>query len=232
MKNTLDHFNDPNTLFGRLCSACSEEWDAFCNHEFVRRLGDATLSEQSFRHYLEQDYLFLIHFSRAWALAVYKAETLTDMRAAAASLNNMLNYEMALHVKYCAGWGIEEQDMEKIKEARANMAYTRYVLDCGLAGDILDLHVALAPCIIGYGVIGKRLASDPATKLDGNPYKDWIELYAGEAYQNVALTACKRLDDLAASRVGPGRFESLVKTFRQAVSLEVGFWDMGLNLEI
>lgn len=232
MKNNLDQFNDPNTLFGRLRAACSKEWDDYCNHEFVRRLGDATLQEQSFRHYLEQDYLFLIHFSRAWALAVYKADTLTDMRAAATSLNNMLNYEMALHVKYCAGWGIEEKDMEKIKEARANMAYTRYVLDCGLAGDILDLHVALAPCIIGYAVIGKSLANDPATKLEGNPYKDWIEMYAAEEYQNVALTASKRLDDLATSRVGPGRFESLVKTFRQAVSLEIGFWDMGLNLEI
>jgi thiaminase/transcriptional activator TenA len=232
MENSLDCFNDPNTLFGRLRSACSEEWDAYCNHEFVRRLGDATLPEQSFRHYLEQDYLFLIHFSRAWALAVYKSETLTDMRAAATSLNNMLNYEMAFHVKYCANWGLEEQDMQQIEEARANMAYTRYVLDCGLAGDILDLHTALAPCIIGYAVIGKSLANDPATKLEGNPYKDWIEMYAAEEYQNVAQAASKRLDDLAASRMGQGRFESLVKTFHQAVSLEIGFWDMGLNLQI
>ena len=232
MKQNFYFFNDPETLFGKLRLACAEEWNAYCNHAFVRCLGDATLPEKCFRYYLEQDYLFLIHFSRAWALAVYKADTLTDMKAAATSLNNMLNYEMALHVKYCAGWGIDEQDMEKIEEARANMAYTRYVLDCGLAGDILDLHVALAPCIIGYAVIGKSLVNDPATKLEGNPYKDWIETYAAEEYQNVARTASKRLDDLAASHMGPGRFESLVKTFRQAVSLEIGFWDMGLNLEI
>jgi len=59
----IDPFNDPDTLFGRLRSACSSQWDAYCGHEFVRRIGDATLAEERFRHYLLQDYLFLIHFS-------------------------------------------------------------------------------------------------------------------------------------------------------------------------
>ena len=232
MDSDLDNFNDPNTLFGRLRSACANEWHRYSNHDFVRRIGDATLTEHSFRHYLEQDYLFLIHFSRAWALAVYKADTLADMRAAASTLNAILNYEMNLHVKYCAGWGLTEEEMERKNEARANMAYTRYVLERGLAGDVLDLHVALAPCVIGYAVIGKNLATDPKTELEGNPYRDWIEMYAGEEFQNVAKAAVRYLDELAASRMGPGRFESLVKTFRHATSLEIGFWDMGLNMEV
>ena len=231
MTKDVDNFNDPNTLFGRLSSACADEWAGYCNHEFVQRIGDATLPEQSFRHYLEQDYLFLIHFSRAWALAVYKADTLADMRAAASTLNAIINYEMELHVKYCAGWGLTEQEMELKNEARANMAYTRYVLERGLAGDVLDLHVALAPCVIGCAVIGENLVNDPKTKLEGNPYKDWIEMYSGEEFQNVAKAAVLNLDKLAASRMGAGRFESLVKTFLQATSLEIGFWDMGLNMQ-
>lgn len=230
MASDVNHLNDPKTLFGRLCSACADEWDKYCNHEFVKRLGNATLPEQCFRHYLEQDYLFLIHFSRAWALAVYKADTLADMRAATATLDALINYEMELHVKYCAGWGLTEQDMEQKNEARANMAYTRYVLERGLAGDVLDLHVALAPCVIGYAVIGNALVDDPKTKLEGNPYRDWIEMYSGEDFQNVARAAALNLDKLAASRMGEGRFEGLVKTFRQATSLEIGFWDMGLNI--
>ena len=232
MTKDVDNFNDPNTLFGRLRSACAKEWAGYCNHEFVQRIGDAILPEQSFRHSLEQDYLFLIHFSRAWALAVYKADTLADMRAAASTLDAILNYEMNLHVKYCAGWGLTEQEMERINEAGANMAYTRYVLERGLAGDVLDLHVALAPCVIGYAVIGKNLETDPETKVEGNPYRAWIEMYAGEEFQDVAKAAVRYLDELAASRMGPGRFESLVKTFRQATSLEIGFWGMGLNMEV
>ena len=232
MANDLDDFIDPNTLFGRLRSACADEWNGYCNHEFVRRIGDATLPEQSFRHYLEQDYLFLIHFSRAWALVVYKADTLADMRAASSTLNAILNHEMNLHVKYCSGWGLTEQEMERVEEARANMAYTRYVLERGLSGDVLDLHVALAPCVIGYAEIGRNLASDPGTKREGNPYGEWIEMYAGEEFQNVAKASARHLDALAASRLGQGRLEGLVKTFRQATSLEIGFWDMGLNMQV
>ena len=112
------------------------------------------------------------------------------------------------------------------------MAYTRYVLERGLAGDVLDLHVALAPCVIGYAVIGRKLAADPTTRFEGNPYRDWIEMYAGEEFQNVARAAVRHLDQLAASRLGPGRFESLASTFRQATSLEIGFWDMGLHLQV
>lgn len=218
------------TLFTELKGRCAKQWDAYCNHEFVSRIGDGSLPHKCFRHYLMQDYLFLIHFSRAWALAVYKSENLTDMRAAASTLNAHLNLEMELHVKYCADWGITEQELEQTDEANANMAYTRYVLERGLAGDILDLHVALAPCVIGYAVICKQLMAAPGTKLEGNPYKDWIKMYAGEEYQAVANSAAQHLDVLASSRMGASRIDSLSKTFKQATTLEIGFWEMGLHL--
>ncbi len=231
MKSDRDAFNDPDTLFGKLRSSCPEEWNAYCRHPFVAGIGDGTLPESCFRHYLQQDYLFLIHFSRAWALAVYKSETLSDMRDAASTLHALLNHEMNLHVEYCSRWGLTEKEMESAPEAKANMAYTRYVLERGAAGDVLDLHVALAPCVIGYAVIGRDLVNDPKTELEGNPYREWIEMYAGEEFQSVAKGAVDHLDRLASSRMAPGRFESLARTFRQATSLEVGFWDMGLHLQ-
>ena len=229
MTNTIKS-NDSATLFKELSSGCQKEWDAYCHHEFVTRIGDGSLPQACFRHYLMQDYLFLIHFSRAWALAVYKSENLADMRTAATTLNAHLNFEMDLHVKYCEGWGITEKELEQTDEASANMAYTRYVLERGLAGDILDLHVALAPCVIGYAVICKRLLVAPSTILQNNPYRDWIEMYAGEEYQSVANNAALQLDTLAASRVGTDRMHNLAKTFKQATTLEIGFWDMGLHL--
>lgn len=230
MTKQVDTFGK-HKLFNTLSSSCTKQWNAYCHHEFVERIADGSLPQECFRHYLMQDYLFLIHFSRAWALAVYKSETLTDMRAATATLNAHLNFEMDLHLQYCDGWGITKEELEHTDESSANMAYTRYVLERGLAGDILDLHVALAPCVIGYAVICKRLIEDPATLRQGNPYKDWIEMYAGEEYQMVATHAALHLDKLAQSRIGgEDKMASLTKTFKQATTLEVGFWDMGLNL--
>ena len=77
----------PNTLFETLKAACAWEWERYIRHDFVRKLGLGTLPEPAFRHYLQQDYLFLLHFARAYALAGYKAETLADMRAAAATFS-------------------------------------------------------------------------------------------------------------------------------------------------
>ena len=118
-----------------------------------------------------QDYLFLIHFSRAWALAVTKAETVAEMRQCAATVNALVNDEIALHVETCAGEGLDEADLRGAEEAPETLAYTRYVLDAGHSGDFLDLMAALAPCVLGYGEIGARLAprtgaGSPLSRLD------------------------------------------------------------------
>ncbi|MPY76122.1 MAG: thiaminase II [Alphaproteobacteria bacterium] len=216
-------------LFDHLKEACAWEWNRYIRHEFVRRLGDGTLPESAFRHYLQQDYLFLIHFARAYALAGYKAETLADLRAAAATMSALVDTEMRLHVGYCAGWGLTEAEMEALPEEPATIAYTRFVLERGMAGDLLDLHVALAPCVIGYAEIGQWLDEDPATLRDDNPYADWIAMYAGADYQKVAAAAAGNLDLLMARRGGSGRLDALVQTFRAATELEVSFWQMGLD---
>ncbi len=215
----------------RLVAASGTDWQAYIDHRFVRDLGDGSLAEPSFRHYLGQDYLFLIHFARAYALAIYKSESLADMRQAAEIVNGLLDVEMRLHVEFCAGWGLSETEMEALPEATATLAYTRYVLDAGLSGDILDLYVALAPCVVGYGEIGARLAARPAVPMDDNPYRAWIEMYAGDEYREVAVGAVRQLDRLAKTRLTEARFPALIRTFAQATRLEAAFWDMGLNLE-
>ena len=67
-------------------AAAADEWAAYVDHDFVRQLGAGTLPEPAFRTYLVQDYLFLIQFARAYALATYKSRTLADMRAAQAGV--------------------------------------------------------------------------------------------------------------------------------------------------
>ncbi len=54
-----------DSLFARLRAAAADDWEAYTGHAFVRRLGDGSMPEECFRHYLIQDYLFLIHFARA-----------------------------------------------------------------------------------------------------------------------------------------------------------------------
>ena len=216
-------------LFESLKAAAAEPWAAYTGHGFVRGLADGSLAEPCFRHYLGQDYLFLIHFARAYGLAAYKGETLEDIRQATEGLKAIVEVEMGLHVKFCEGWGLSEDEMAALPEADATLAYTRYVLETGLAGDLLDLHVALAPCIIGYAEIGATLAADPATKMDGNPYREWIEMYASDDYQQIAANEAAYLDELFARRGSDGRIDEVTRIFSQATRLEAAFWQMGLD---
>jgi len=221
------------SLAAALRGACAQHWDAYVNHGFVRRLAAGTLDQASYKHFLIQDYLFLRQFARAWALVAYKAGDLVEMRAASETVDALINQELQLHVQTCAGWGISEDEMAATPEARANMAYTRFVLETGHAGDLLDLLAALAPCVIGYGEIGARLAADPDTVWDGNPFREWLDLYSGDEFQAVGRGASAQLDRVAQARIGGDvtrspRWPELCRIFGQATRLEIGFWDMGL----
>jgi thiaminase/transcriptional activator TenA len=215
-------------LFRRLAAAAGQAWPAYTRHEFVLALARGDLPAAAFRRYLVQDYLFLMHFARAWGLAVYKSETLAEMRRAQALVAATLDVEIGLHIEYCRGWGLSEAMMAAEPEALETVAYTRFVLDRGLAGDRLDLEVALAPCIVGYAEIAAERLADPATRHDGNSYREWLDMYAGAEYQDLARAAAAALDEQFARRGGDGRLPSLAASFTAATRLEADFWAMGL----
>jgi thiaminase (transcriptional activator TenA) len=106
-------------------------------------------------------------------------------------------------------------------------AYTRYVLDTGMRGDLLALKVALAPCMIGYAEIATRLASRPDALAATNPYRVWIAEYAGAPYQEVAAKARAHLEGLADLYATPAREAELIVIFKEATRLEADFWEMG-----
>lgn len=215
------------SFFAQLKAAAGDEWHAYTEHPLTNAMADGTLPEAGFRHYLVQDYLFLIEFARAYALAVYKAPTLADMRDAAAGISAILDVEMDLHIKLCGGWGLSPGDIEAAPAAAETLAYTRYVLDTGMRGDLLALKVALSPCVIGYAEIASRLAARPGAMDENNPYRVWISEYAGAAYQEVASQATASLDALAERYLTPARKTELTTIFREATRLEADFWEMG-----
>ncbi|MDQ0317690.1 thiaminase II [Amorphus orientalis] len=217
-------------IFERLKAAVPDDWNAYVGHPFVRGMGDGTLPEPAFRHYLVQDYLFLIQFARAYALAGYKARSLADLKAASAGVSAIVDTEMDLHVRLSERWGLSAADLESAVEARATVAYTRLVLEAGMSGDLLDLYTALAPCMIGYAEIGTALAALPGGLSPDNPYREWIAEYSGEGFQEAAQAARDQLDRLAADRLTEARWPALVDLFRQATRLEADFWEMGLTL--
>lgn len=98
-------------LYQKLKVACSKEWEQYTNHPFVAQLAgnalkvailttsEGTLPLESFQHYIRQDFIFLVHFARANALACYKSNNLKSMKNAATSVFEIISVENELHVK-------------------------------------------------------------------------------------------------------------------------------------
>lgn len=219
------------TLFADLKKAIGTEWTDYTEHEFVRKLGEGTLPLPVFQDYLVQDYHFLVQFARANALAAYKSRKLADIKDATGALQAIL-HETELHRRLTARWGITEEELDAAAEKQTTVAYTRYVLDTGMSGDLLDMHVALSPCSIGYAEIGVALEPQRTRALDAgeeHPYGEWIAEYSGTEFQTAARAATERLDALTAGSVTAERFDSLVKIFRAATRLEAAFWQQALD---
>ncbi|MGX9519533.1 thiaminase II [Vibrio sp. CyArs1] len=213
-----------------LINACQQEWLAYTEHDFVKQLAVGTLAQQAYLHYLKQDFLFLKQYARAYALAIYKAKTLAQMREAVPSVEALLNSEIGHHVTYCQQWGITEADMEAEVEDFGTVAYTRYVLDAGMTGELVDLYAALAPCAIGYAVIGDNLLKSADTMLEDNPYRSWIELYGSEEFQSGVHTSIKRLDALLKDiDLQSQRAQEIIHVFKTATRMEIAFWQQGLD---
>lgn len=220
-----------HSLFERLKRDAAPAWRAYVDHAFVRGMGDGTLPVEAFRHYLVQDYLFLIEFARAYAIAVYKAPDLQEMRKAADGISAILG-ETGLHLRLCAAWGLSPEAVATTREARATLSYTRFVQEAGLRGDMLDLVVALSPCVVGYAEIGTALAArGKGLDTGSNPYGDWIAEYAGAAYQGIAADSIAQIDLLATRFLTEARYPALLRLFEEAVLLEAEFWQMGLDLK-
>ena len=209
-------------------AACEDHWAAYTRHAFVEALSNGSLPRAAFLRYLRQDYLFLIHFSRAWSLAVVKAGSLAEMQAASATVHALLHGETALHVGICEAAGISRADLEATEEAPENLAYTRYVLETGYSGDFLDLLAALAPCVLGYGEIGARLVR----RAGDTPYRPWIETYGGADYQQLCAATGALIDRAVTDRLGPApealpRWREITGRFVTATRLEAAFWGLG-----
>ena len=125
-----------SSFHGLLRADAGAAWTAYVEHPFVRGLEDGTLPQRSFLHYLQQDYVYLIHYTRAWALAAAKSTDIDEMREFTSTALTLIDGEMQLHIETCAAVGISKAALAATREEPENLAYTRFVLDAGMQGDL------------------------------------------------------------------------------------------------
>ena len=204
-------------------------WSAILRHPFVKGIGDGTLSRDRYIFFLNQDYVYLVEFSRVFALASAKAQKLHDMGYFAALLNATLNTEMELHRKTCEEFGISAGELEKTEPALITAAYTNLLVRTCHEGTLTDILAVLLPCATGYVEIGQYLLKQG---LPADPhYRNWIETYASPEFAEFAEWLKSRLDTLgqAGNEEQKNRWYQL---YLASSRFEFLFFEMSWNMEV
>lgn len=211
-----------------LREAASPILTAQLEHPFIRGIGDGTLDPERFRHYVRQDYVFLIEYARLLALACARAPALETMTRFAGLVHETLSTEMSLHRAYAREWGIPAGELESEQPAPATRAYTDFLLRTAALGDFGELVAALLPCMWGYSELGRRLAERGCP--DHELYRRWIEMYSGEDFAELAGW-CRAVCDAAADGLAAAGRERMRRAFLASSAHELAFWEMAWRRE-
>ncbi|AOF52138.1 thiaminase II [Rodentibacter caecimuris] len=214
-------------MITQLIERAQPHWQHYIEHQFVRQLAQGTLAKRCFQHYLKQDYRYLFHYSRAFALGIFKAKNFAEMAVPRKTLD-ILSQEIQLHINYCKQWGISEQEMINTPESPACVAYTRYLLDVGMTGGLAELYAAITPCAVGYAQAAYYITTH-YPRLPNNPYQSWIDVYSSADFQQAAAETADFLTSLCQS-LNPTQFTHIQNIFTTATRMEINFWQMGLDL--
>lgn len=212
----------------RLRSAAAPVWEACIRHPFVQGIGNGTLPMEKFRYFMLQDYLYLFDYARVFALGVVKARQPELMRIFAKNVDEILHGEMNIHRAYMRRLEIDEEEVQGVKPALANLSYTSYMLSIAHGGTPLEIVAAILACSWSYAEIGHALVAIPGA-AEHLFYGEWIMGYASEDYQSSNQSLVDLMDALAVDATEVQR-QYLEEIFVNCSRYELEFWNMAWEM--
>lgn len=174
----------------------------------VRGIFDGTLDPAVMRHWLEQDYLYLLDYARAFASLASMAPddhvaTLVD------GAHYTLHDELELHRSIAADF---DADLAGVTKGPVCSEYTTYLAEVS-AHYPLGV-VRLLPCMLGFAALGLTV-----NVPDEPRYRRWVETYSSAEFQGYSARYAA-----VVNAAGPptDRAEAV---FVEGMQLELAFWD-------
>ena len=214
----------------RLYTAVKEIWDSYNQHPFVKGIADGSLAIDKFQFYMVQDYLYLMQYSKVFALGIVKAQKEEDMRLFADLVHSTLNSETATHKAYLKRLGITVSHMENAKTSLVTQSYTNYMLSVSFTEGIAELATTVLACAWSYKMIGDFMDTVPGSK-EHEFYGEWVKCYTSKEYResnDIIIDLVNRL----AEDYSEKQIENLERIIVDCSRYEYMFWDMAWNKEM
>jgi len=187
---------------------------------FLAELGEGTLAPAAFRHYLEQDALYLAGYAQALALLAARAP---DPDAAAFWANSAAvtrTVETALHADLLGSELLAPASAELLHSPSC-LGYVSYLVATAATASYPVAAAAVLPCYWVYADTGVRLAAT-ARSAPGHPYARWVATYDDPGFQESTRRARELVD--AAAAATPTEVPAMHRAFAIATRFEFEFW--------
>ncbi|SDQ36813.1 TenA family transcriptional regulator [Quadrisphaera sp. DSM 44207] len=202
---------------------------------FLRELADGSLDPAAFRHYLEQDALYLAGYARALALLAARAPDTAAAGFWARSAHTTGVVEAALHEDLLSGALLDPAAADPAADPTAApsrssprpsptcLGYTCYLVAAAATAPYAVAAAAVLPCFWVYADVARRLAAAATAAAAGeHPYARWVAAYDAEEFQGATARARALVDDAALAQ--PTLVPAMHEAFRTAVAFEHAFW--------
>ncbi|MFB6072090.1 MAG: thiaminase II [Halobacterium sp.] len=201
-------------------------WAAQYDHPFVTELADGSLDPAAFRHWVEQDYQYLLDYADVFSLAAASADDEATAVRLAETAHRILADELDLHREFAADYDLTPADLEAVEKAPTCQAYTDHLVRVAREGDLPTVAAAVYPCGQGYLDVADH-AADLAT--DTHRYTPFLEKYTSDAFRETVAWMRDLVDRLADDN--PGARDRMRAAFHRSARLEHDFWEMAYTQE-
>lgn len=199
-------------------------WEQCLNSDFLRKLEDGSLSEDSFLGYIVDDSLYLREYAKVFAWGMTKAETMEDIRICYSLLSFVNEGEGATRLYYLDRAGVKDAQIQNLPQRPENKAYTDCMIKAAEMGAMAECMMACLPCMISYSwIFQKLLQRSPGVK--DTVFWPLVRDYAGEGYAEECRKWSDYTDRLCAD-LSPDRKARCMEIFRACSVHELHFWEM------
>lgn len=217
------------TTAERLFDVSKDIWEQYHAHPFVKGIADGSLDKEKFKYYMIQDYLYLIDYTKVFAVGAAKGKDLETMRLFAGYTHAILDGEMEIHRSYMKRLGITLSEAEQTRPALDNLSYTSYMLRIAYEEGEAEVAAAILSCAVSYEVIAQRIVREHPEALAHPFYGEWVSGYAAPEYhqQNEELIA---LMNRLTEGYSEAQLSHLEEIFINCSRYESSFWDMAWEM--
>ena len=214
--------NRNNCWSKKVWKKSSRIYNAILKLDFLKELSEGTLADDVFARYIAQDEIYLKNYYHQMNMLADLMEDEQDKALFLSFAQSGMEGEKAMHEMLIEEYGIET----RVESSKVTSDYNSHICKGIATGNPCIALASVLPCMWIYNQVGLHILKH--SKLEGNPYKEWILEYGQEEFTTGVDKVLKMIDRWA-SKADNETIGKMDYYYLKAALYEYAFWDYGYN---